>query len=96
MNVLGLMFVLTYMIRMTKVSKMSHFLNSGTTTTMAPSKLFCHVVLGVFIKVFLIFFIIIFLFFYLLGGTSFIHLVIGAHGSRPSQVYLTIINHHTA
>jgi len=31
-----------------------------------------------------------------LGGTSFIRLVIGALGSRPSQVHHTIINHHTA
>jgi len=31
-----------------------------------------------------------------LGGTSFIRLVIGALGSRPSQVHLTIINHHIA
>jgi len=29
---------------------------------------------------------------FFLGGTSFIHLVIGALGSRPSQVHHTIIN----
>jgi len=32
----------------------------------------------------------------MLGGTSIIRLVIGALGTRPSKVHLTIINHHTA